>query len=288
MTNRRDAAKIEGMSSAAKPTLGAPSTSAAAANDTTFYFSVAFVLTWLPLAPPSLAALGSLPNAPEEYMAAAPLAVFSPAIAAILAARREGGWTAVRTMLRGLRAWRVSAIWFVLALTLPGLLYAAGRAIYGAMPGTDGGPWIYLPERPEHFAAILFVPLCEEIGWRGFALPRLIVRHGVRRANAYLGLLWALWHIPMFVSVGASMTQVLVALVLVAIGNTVYTWFFRRTGGSLLIAVLLHLGGHLDNPMHAVPASSTPLYILTSAYVVLAIALLVLDRRAFEAESPAL
>ncbi|AKF04806.1 CPBP family intramembrane glutamic endopeptidase [Sandaracinus amylolyticus] len=255
---------------------------------TTFYFGVAFALTWLSLLPPSLAALGVLSGAPETYMAAAPLAVFSPAIAAILAARREGGWASVHTMLRGLGAWRVGPTWLVLALMLPGLLYVAGRAVYALVPGSDGGPWVYLPERPEHFGAILFVPLCEEIGWRGYALPRLIARHGARRATAILGVLWGVWHLPMFVSVGMTTTQVLAGVVLIVVGNVAYTWFFRRTGGSLLVAVLLHLGSHLDNPSHALPADSTPLFILTAAWTVLAIALLALDRRAFEGTTVAL
>jgi membrane protease YdiL (CAAX protease family) len=258
---------------------------AAPSTDTTFYFAIAFLLTWLPLLPPSLAALGVLSGAPEAYMAGAPLAVFSPAIAAVLAARREGGWPAVRAMLRGLEAWRVSPIFFVLAITLPGLLYAAGRAVYGLFAEESGLPWIYLPERPEHLGALLFVPICEETGWRGFALPRLIARHGAHRATAILGLLWGAWHLPMFISVGTSPVDVVVAVALIAIGTVTYTWFFRRTGGSLLLAVLLHLGGHLDNPMHETE-SSAPLYILTSAFAVLGVALLALDRRAFQGRSP--
>lgn len=271
------------MSSAASPSAGAPS--AAPATDTAFYFSLAFLLTWLPLLPPSLAALGVLSGEPETYMMAAPLAVFSPTIAAALAARREGGWPAVRATLRGLRAFRVSPIWYVLALTLPGVLYIPGRAVYGLFVA-DAGPWLYLPERPEHVAALLLVPLCEEIGWRGFALPRLIARHGAHRATAYLGLLWGLWHLPMFISVGMSVWQVIVGVLFILIGNVTYTWFFRRTGGSLLLAVLLHVGAHLDNPMHGVGESSAPLYLLSGAYSVLAVALLALDRRAFQGSSP--
>jgi hypothetical protein len=93
----------------------------------------------------------------------------------------------------------------------------------------------------------------------------------------------------MFLSAGFTMSQVLLGVAFIAIGNPMFTWFYRRTGGSLLLAVLLHLGVHLDAPTHALPASSTPLYILTAAYVGLAIALVTLDRRAFEgrgAEAP--
>lgn len=256
------------------------------ASDTTFYFVLAFALTWLPLLPPSLAAMGVLSGAPEEYMAGAPLAVFAPAIAAIVASRREGGWPAVRALLRGLLAARVSPIWFLLAVTLPGLIFTAGRAALELVPGVEGGPWLYLPEQPEHVAALLLVPIGEEIGWRGFALPRLLARHGAHRGGTTLGLLWALWHVPMFVSVGQTAPQVVVGLVFIAAGNVMFTWFYRRTGGSLLLAVLLHFGVHLDAPTRALPADATPLHALTLAYVVVAIALVTLDRRAFEGRTP--
>ena len=252
-------------------------------KSTRFYFLLAFLLTWLSLLPPSLARAGVLPGAPESYMAGAPLAIFGPALAAGAAARREGGWAAVRAMLRGLRAWRVHPVWYVLALALPGLVYTAGRAAYGLIPGGDGGAWVYLPTRPEHVAGMILVPIGEEIGWRGFALPRLCARHGVLRATAYLGALWGLWHIPMFVVAGFSPAQAAEAVVYIAVGNVMFSWFYRRTGGSLLLAVLLHMGAHLDAPTHGgIPQSSTPLHILVGAFGAFAVALLVLDRRAFE------
>lgn len=274
------------MSIIVTPSLDAPSTASTPAADTTLFFVVAILLCWLGLLAPTLAALGVLSGPPDAYMAGAPPAVFSPAIAAVIAARREGGWPAVRAMLRGLRAWRVSPIWFVLALTLPAIVYAAGRAVYGLVPGAEAVPWIFLPERPEHIAALFLIPIGEEIGWRGYALPRLLARHGAYRATAYLGVLWALWHVPMFISAGDAPLVVLVELAFIAIGSAVFTWFYRRTSGSLLLAVLLHVGVHLDSPTRALPASATPLYILTAAYLVLAIALPMLDRRAFEGRSP--
>lgn len=256
------------------------------ATDTKFFFVVALGLCWLALLAPTLAALGILSGAPDDYMAAAPLAVFSPTIAAIIAARREGGWPAVRSVLRGLRAWRVRPIWFVLAITLPGLVYAASRAVYALVPGGEDLPWYILPEQPQHVAALFLIPIGEEIGWRGYALPRLIARHDAYRASAYLAMFWGIWHVPMFFSAGDSPPVVLAEIVFIVIGTPVFTWFYRRTGGSLLLAVLLHFGAHLDSPTRALPATATPLHLLMAAYLVLVIALLLFDRRAFEGRTP--
>jgi membrane protease YdiL (CAAX protease family) len=257
-----------------------------AAGSTRFFFLVALTLCWVGLLTPTLAALGILSGPPDAYMAGAPLAVFSPTIAAVLAARREGGWPAVRAVMRGFRAWRVRPIWFVLALTLPALVYTAGRAVYALVPGSQDIPWVFLPERPEHIAGLFIVPIGEEIGWRGYALPRLLARHGAPRATVILGVLWALWHVPMFVSTGSSLGVVGVMVLFIAVGNPFFTWFYRRTGGSLLLAVLLHFGVHLDAPTHALPANAIPLYVVTAAYLAVAIALPWLDRRAFEGTTP--
>jgi membrane protease YdiL (CAAX protease family) len=251
----------------------------------TRFFLIALGICWLALAPAALAALGAIPGRPDAYMGGALLAVFSPTIAAIVSARREGGSPAVRAIFRGLRVGRAGPLWLVLALVLPGALYVVARAAYGLV-AVDGGPFFYGPTRPDHFGAILFVPIFEEIGWRGYALPRLVARHGAYRATAILGVLWALWHVPMFVSIGMSAVDTGLELLLIACGNVVYTWIFRRAGGSLLAAWLLHLGAHIDNPLRMLPGSSMPLYLLLAAFLLLAIAVLVLDRRAFEGTTP--
>lgn len=257
------------------------------AHGTTYFFVVALALCWLALLPPSLAALGVLPGPAEGYMAAAPLAVLSPTIAALLAARREAGRPAVRALLRGLRAWRFRPIFFVLAITISAIAYVAARAVYMLVPGAADVPWMFLPERAEHLAGLLVVPIGEEIGWRGYALPRLIARHGAHRATAILGVLWALWHVPMFISVGDSAPAVALSLAFIAVGNVTFTWIYRRGGGSLLLAVLFHFGAHLlGASTHALPADMTPLALHTLGLLAVGVGLLALDRRAWDGKSP--
>ncbi len=134
MTGALGRAKIAGMSTEAFPARGGPPT-------TTLYFTVALTLCTLALLVPSLATLGVLAGPAENYMAAAPLAAFSPTIAAVIASWREGRWPAVRALFRGLRAWRVSPIWYVLALALPTMMFTVARAVYGLLPMDDGGAW---------------------------------------------------------------------------------------------------------------------------------------------------
>jgi len=272
--------------STAHPEATAPARTAqtptSSGNDTARYFVWAYLLTWVPLLPVTLAKLGFLPGPAERYMVLAPLAVFAPAIAALFESRREGGPAGMRALLRGLKVWRVSPVWYLLALTLPGLVFLAGRSVYALIPGNDGGPWVYPAANAQQIAAMILVPIGEEIGWRGYALPRLQRRYGSLRATAILGALWGVWHLPMFLTVGMTATMLLLMVPFFLAGNVVFTWFYNRTKGSLLLAVLLHVGTHLDNPHHALPGDITPLLIFTAAYAVVAALLLLLDRPAFD------
>ena len=61
-------------------------------------------------------------------------------------------------------------------------------------------------------------------------------------------------------------------------GSVFFTWLFQHTRGSLLLAVLAHVGTHLNNPGHSMPGRSAPMVIHMVAYVVLALVLIAADR----------
>ena len=79
---------------------------------------------------------------------------------------------------------------------------------------------------------------CEEIGWRGFALPRLLERWNAFTASLILGVVWALWHLPYFFF-GMPYSFLIYALYLLAV-SVLMTWIFNHTQGSLLVAVIFH------------------------------------------------
>ncbi len=253
---------------------------ARASTDTTRFFVIAFAITWLALLAPSLAALGVIEGPPEDYFALAPLAIFGPAIAALVCTKREGGRAEVRALLAGLRPASAHVGWYVVALALPGLTYLAGRAITALVDGGSELGWFFLPDGPEQILGMLLVPFGEEIGWRGYALPRLQARHGALRASVMLGALWGLWHIPMLLAVGTPPAHFAAALPYFVAGSVMFTWLHNRTGGSLLAAVLLHAGVHLDNPR-----DGPPFYLAVASYIGLAALLLALDRRAFQSRA---
>jgi membrane protease YdiL (CAAX protease family) len=102
-------------------------------------------------------------------------------------------------------------------------------------------------------------PLSEELGWRGFALPKLQSRYNAFTASLIIGVMWGLWHLPAFWIAGAGQYNqpvfwFMVGAPAVAI---LYTWVYNHTNGSLLIAVLYHVA--FDSTLYVVlPAFLTP------------------------------
>ena len=89
---------------------------------------------------------------------------------------------------------------------------------------------------------IIYGGLSEEPGWRGFALPRLQAKFSPLVSSLILGVLWAVWHAPArFGGIEAkSLSDTLVEWVLIVLVSVIFTWFFNRTKGSILVTALLH------------------------------------------------
>ena len=105
----------------------------------------------------------------------------------------------------------------------------------------SGTPWI-----PLSFVAILVLggPLGEEPGWRGFALPRLLGRMNALAASLVLGILWVVWHLPLFWLEGSSQAGGSIPLFAGAVCafSFLFTWAYLKTGSNLFAAVLFHSG----------------------------------------------
>jgi uncharacterized protein len=246
------------------------------------FFVTAWSISALALLPALLARAGWLPGPPEKYMGLALFAVFSPTIAAMLVARFERGGAGALSVFRPLRAsaWRVGPIWYVVALGMVGVAFFAGMVVYRLAGGS--GPLAYVPHDAQHIAAMIMVPIGEEIGWRGFALPRLNARHGRIDASLILGAGWAVWHIPMFLLQGFPLGPMfVVALLFFLPGSVLFSWLFSRTGGSLPLAILFHVGAHANNTLGSLPERAGPALVGVCTVTLLAVVLLLVDRQAF-------
>jgi uncharacterized protein len=210
------------------------------------FFVLAFALSWL-LWVPSLA--GGRLATPFQLAGA-----FGPALAASALVLRRGGWAEVRRLLAALRPGRVAAGRYAVALAGPPAVLAGALGAHLALGGTVVGLVDPAhPDLPGLPGGLLAVPLVfgwvlllsvvgEELGWRGYALPRLLARCTPLTASLALGAAWAAWHLPLMLHPAALQHRVPAAwFVLQILGQSVLlTWLYERTRGSVLLPALLH------------------------------------------------
>ncbi|MEW9528536.1 CPBP family glutamic-type intramembrane protease [Microbispora sp. NPDC049125] len=218
------------------------------------FFLLAYGLSWLAWLPYVLSEDGlavidfrypSVLGTPQ-FLGVMPGAYFGPIFSAYLLTRLLQGRPGVRRWLRGFLALRVGARWYLFALAgVPAIMVTATFAL----PEAAGA--LSLPAAP---ALVTFLPmlvvqlittgLAEEPGWREYALPRIQERYGPMVGALLLGLLWAGWHLPLFLTgwgMGTSTLETVVEFFLFTLVlNIVVTWLFNRTRESLPVVMLFH------------------------------------------------
>jgi uncharacterized protein len=234
------------------------------------FFVLAYALSWLAW---PVWALGFYPN---------PIFSFGPFLAALLVLAITRGKTGVGGLLRRMVRWRVGLRWYAVALLVPVTLTLAAtvlNVLLGAQAPSSAelGGWTGLLPL---FFLILLIPglggTWEEPGWRGYALPRLQDGRSALIASLILGVLWALWHLPLMV-VG----QVHYAdIVLVIAAAVVFTWVFNNANGSVLIVMLMHamnntVSGSFFSPMFSGADSVRQSWMIAAVWCVAAIVVVV-------------
>jgi len=237
----------------------------------TRFFLLAFAITWVLQLPALLARFGAIPGPQEKYLALVGLGAFGPMIAAMVCARREEG---VRALFRPL-VFKTNPLWVVAAIAMPGAIFVASALIWNAFGHRE--TLFYWPDQPAFVLALFVFSFGEEIGWRGYALPKLTARIGALGASVVIGFFWTLWHIPMLTLQGIGAGLYPIFFVLMIGGSVLFTWLVRRSG-SLLVAIAAHAGVHLNNTGHALPARWAPVALHAAGYAIVAIALAVFDQ----------
>jgi membrane protease YdiL (CAAX protease family) len=214
------------------------------------FFAITFAVTW-----PCFTAVAMMQPGPLRTLVLF-IGIFAPAMVALLLTARAEGRRGVVALLGRLFVWRTGARWYVFALGYMAAIKIAVALIHrvamGEWPQFGNESWIVM------LAATMGSTLVggqagEEIGWRGYALPRLIDRFGFAAATLLLGVIWAVWHLPLFFVSGAD-TQgqsfplfvLQVTAMSVAIG-----WLCVRTN-SLLLTMLMHAA--VNNTKDIVPS----------------------------------
>ena len=209
------------------------------------YFVLTFAATWaFWLAP------GALPGSHQLGAGVVGtlflfLGIFTPAFAAIAMTARAEGQIGVAALIKQLFKWNVAARWYLFAVTYIVVIkltaVLVNRVAFGAWPEFGAEP-IVLMIAATAFSLVTFGQSGEELGWRGFALPKLADRIGYGWAAIVIGVIWAAWHYPLFFMDGVARPGYSILLFTIQVTgiSVAVTWLYVRTGGSLWLTMLMH------------------------------------------------
>lgn len=220
------------------------------------YYALTFAISWggfLLVGGPGLFAGTSWQSDPT-FPAAVLAMLAGPPVAGIVSTVLMSGRGGLRELLSRLLRWRVAGRWYAVALlTAPVLQAAVLLALSRTSP-------VFLPSivtaddkmslLVSGIAVGIVGGFVEELGWTGFAIPRLRARHGVLVTGFIVGVLWGVWHLLQMGWVGGSSAEaipqalfmpayVVSAIAMLTAYRILMVWVYQRTE-SLLVAILMH------------------------------------------------
>lgn len=185
------------------------------------------------------------------------LGAFSPSLAAIFLVSGHEGRSGVVALLGRVVEWQVALRWYVFAIAYIAVIKLSAALILRVATGSwpRFGSDLYLIP----FAILFSTPfqVGEELGWRGYALPRLAHRFGLARASLLLGVIWGCWHLPQFfIAAADTYKQSFPVFVLqVTALSVAMAWLWERANGSLLLTMLMHSA--VNNSKDIVPSATS-------------------------------
>lgn len=203
----------------------------------------------------TIGGLSHIPGTPEQTAVLFPAVyvgtVAGPSLAGLLLTVLIGGKAGLHELLSRLLRWRVGPRWYAVALmTAPVSLMATLLGL--SLLSTEFRPGVVTTAERASLVQLgviagLATGFLEEVGWTGFAVPRLRLRYGVLATGLLMGVLWGAWH---FVSnawgSGASAGSLPPAVILPVLlfsfllpYRVLMVWIYEQTG-SLLLTMLMH------------------------------------------------
>jgi membrane protease YdiL (CAAX protease family) len=214
------------------------------------YFALTFAISWggfvLVVGPGSFPGTGSQFDTLTPFVASAMLA--GPSIAGLLLTGLVSGKAGLRDLLSRLLRWRVGARWYAVAILPAPLLAAAvlfALSLTSPIFTADDKAAVLLSSIVAGISIVL-----EEVGWTGFAVPRLRLRYGVLTTGLIVGVLWGAWHLLQGLWIGGNYSGALPLTLFLPLNffsgvaqltayRMLMVWVYDRTG-SLLVATLMH------------------------------------------------
>jgi len=249
-------------------------------NSLLYFFILTFLITWSMWFPAALTKLGGGTSmlGPDGL---GQFGRWAPGIVAIILTSFSAGKKGIGALFRPLKIWRVNTGWYLFALLFQPILFFIAKWIDVLLgniyevnspltTGVDAPIAFVIP-----VVIITAIPgaFIEELGWRGFALPRLQNKNTALVASIILGSIWGVWHIPSMLYFGETNGLTIGLAVLNTIPLAIlFTWLFNNTQGSLLLVTLFHASlQYSSNFLGTIPSGTADIITWLVAIIVLII-----------------
>jgi uncharacterized protein len=168
---------------------------------------------------------------------------FVPSLLAIFLTWKKEGVSGLRLLGQRIIQFKLGWRWYGYTFLIV-LAGTVGQLTINKLLGNNFNGILFLAQLGSFLPLLILGPLSEEIGWRGYALGRLQARWNALTSSLIIGLVWALWHLPLFVMVGTSYHELGVLFIGFMVGlmatSIFYTWLYNNTKQSIWSAILLH------------------------------------------------
>jgi CAAX protease family protein len=251
-------------------------------KDTFVFFAltlgICYLLLWGPLVvfriPVSSFVSGA--KGPAWALGLMLLGGFMPSVVALVLTGMKEGRAGLRQLWRRTIRFRIGGRWYLAALGLV-VLGSAGQLALNGLLGNTFDLSLFVAQLPSLLPLILIGPLSEELGWRGYAQTRLQTRWSPLISGLVVGMVWALWHLPLFLMIGTSQYELHMPFLGFFFGVTahsvLYAWLHNHTGGSVWTAIFFHWIYTYAGQVIATGITRNPLYnaLEYAPYILIAI-----------------
>lgn len=248
----------------------------AANNNLKLFLLVTFLFSWLCWLPLALSYWGIIGVQLPAILGL--VGALGPGVGAIVASRASHN-RQTSQLFKKILIWRVGWPWY-LAAFLNAVILVTGFVVCLAL--SDVFPFFKVSWPADVtliavvVATLIQAPntLFEELGWRGYLLPGLQNRFDALKASLIVGIIWVFWHLPYWLSMSdnyrfGGLMFLLNALYIVPL-SILLAWLVNNTGGSVLMAWLVHLSSNVAGtfiPFLAEPDATPGRYLLTIVLV---------------------
>jgi len=244
------------------------------------YFGIAFIISWgsgLVVLVPKMIRDEAIPATAALLLF--PVLVIGVALTSIILTWIQEGRGGVRNIFSRIGLWKVSVQWYAVALLTPPVLIVVALLLLRTLISKDFSPNFF----PLGLLFGIFPGFFEEIGWMGYAFPKMQSNYSALTASILLGVLWGMWHLPVVDSLGAAtphgaywLSFFLAFIAVVTAMRVLIGWVYSNTQ-SLLLAQLMHASSTASlvilSPSHVSPSQEALWYAVYAAILWILVAI---------------